>query len=332
MKVCVFGAGAIGGYIAAHLARAPGVEVSAMARGPHLAAMQANGITVEKPGERFTSRIHATDDARRLGPQDYLFITLKSHQVDGALDAMRPLIGPDTAVLPPTTGIPFWYFHGLPGPNRNRRLEALDPGGRQWQAIGPERVLGCVFWVGAEVTAPGVVHDDGPRGGLPLGEPDGAESPRLVRLAQAMHSGGLQAPVRRDIRGELWIKMINSLTWNPLAVLTLSDLGGIADSPALVATARAMMREAEAVATALGARIPVPMEKRIALTLASRGHKMSMLQDLERGRPLELRALADSIRAMAALAQVATPTIDTIYGLLELRNRTLHRANGAPPN
>jgi 2-dehydropantoate 2-reductase len=322
MKVCVFGAGAIGGYIAAHLARVDGVEVSAVARGAHLDAIRERGIAVEKPGERFTARVLATDDPSHLGPQDYLFITLKSHQMDGALDAMRPLIGPATTILPPTTGIPFWYFHGLAGRFVGHRLERLDPGGRQWEILGPERVLGCVFWVGAEVTAPGVVHDDGPNGGFPIGEPDGSASERLMRLVRAMRAGGLAAPVRRDIRGDIWIKMINSLTWNPLATLTLADLGGIADAPELVSVARRMMQEAEAVATALGASIPVPMEKRVAQTMGARGHKMSMLQDLERGRPLEIRALADSIRAMSALANVPTPTINTVYALLELRNRT----------
>lgn len=320
MKVCVCGAGAIGGHIAGHLARTD-AEVSVIARGPHLDAMRRNGLRIVKPGEDFTVKVRATDDAAELGPQDYVFITLKSHQVSGALDALKPLLGDHTAVVPPTTGIPYWYFHGHPGPHRDRRLERLDPGGRQWAVLGPERAIGCVFWTGAEVVEPGVIRQDGAASGYPIGEPDGSESERIVRLSRAMYEGGLKAPVRRAIRGDLWIKMINSMCWNPVAALCDATNGEIAQAPDVVDVVRRMMREAESVAEALGVEIPVPMEKRVAITLGAVHHKMSMLQDLERGRPIELDVLADSILTMRELAGLETPTIDAVLSLVRLRAR-----------
>lgn len=320
MKVCIYGAGAIGGHIGGHLARV-GADVSLIARGPHLAAIQANGLTVETPAERFTTRPRATDDPAGLGPQDYVFLTLKSHQVDGVLDRLAPLLGPETAVIPPTTGIPWWYFHGLDGPHAGRRLPELDPGGRQWDAIGPERVIGCAFWTAAEVPEPGVVRQDGARAAYPIGEPDGSASPRLQKLVDAMQAGGLDAPVQRDIRGQIWIKMINSLAWNMAAFLTESPNGRFADAPDAVDVVRRTMLEMEAVAAALGARMPAPAEKRIALTLRAEGHVMSMLQDLRRGRPIEIDALADSVAAMSRIAGVATPTVDALLALTKLKGR-----------
>lgn len=325
MKVCIYGAGAIGGFIAGHLATVPGVEVSVIARGAHLAAIREKGLRVITPERDQTVRIHATDNAAELGPQDYVFITLKAHQVTPALAAMRPLLGAETAVLPPTTGIPYWYFHGLEGPHADRRVERLDPGGLQWEALDPERVIGCVYWLGAEAPAPGVARQDGGIASLPVGEPDGTRSARVLRLAEVMRQAGLHAPVRADIRGEIWIKMINSLCWNPVAVLTMATLGEIGVRTELVALVRRMLTEAEAVATTLGATIPVPMEKRVAATIRLTGHKMSMLQDLERGRPLEIDVLRDSIVAMRELAGVETPTIDALLDLVRLRAATASR-------
>ncbi len=320
MKVCIYGAGAIGGHIAGHLARG-GADVSVVARGPQLEALRRNGVTVVTPKETFTAQVKATDDARDLGVQDYVFLTLKSHQVDGALPALRPLLGPETAVVPPTTGIPWWYFHGLDGPHRDRALPALDAGGRQRATIGPERVIGCAFWTAAEVTAPGVIHQDGARAAYPIGEPDGSSSPRLIRLAEAMTAGGLSAPVQRDIRGQIWIKMINSLCWNQAAFLTEAPNSAFQNAPNAVDVIRAMMTEMEAVATALGATIPAPMERRIDLTIQATGHTMSMLQDLQRNRPIEIDVLADSVAVMSEISGVPTPTVDALLALTKLKGR-----------
>ena len=320
MKVCIYGAGAIGGHIGGHLARA-GVDVSLIARGPHLAAMQRNGIRVVTAAEDFTQPVRATDDASELGPQDYVFITLKSHQVDGALDAMAPLLGPDTAVIPPTTGIPWWYFYQLPGAYTDRRLPELDPGGRQWSIIGPERAIGCAFWTGAEVREPGVVHQDGARAAYPIGEPSGETTPRLAALVEAMKAGGLHAPIQKDIRGQIWIKMINSLCWNQVAFLSEAINGRFAEAPDAVDVVRRMMTEMEAIAAALGARMPVAMEKRIAMTVGAAGHTMSMLQDLERGRPIEIDVLADSVAAMSRIAGIPAPTVDALSALTKLKGQ-----------
>lgn len=330
MKVCIYGAGAIGGHIGGHLARG-GTDVSLIARGPHLQAIQRNGIRVVSAGDDFTVPVRATDDAGELGPQDYVFITLKSHQVDGALDAMAPLLGPETAVIPPTTGIPWWYFYRLAGAHTDRRLPELDPGGRQWSAIGPERVIGCAFWTGAEVVEPGVVHQDGLRASYPIGEPSGETTPRLAALAEAMTAGGLHAPIQSDIRGQIWIKMINSLCWNQVAFLSEAINGRFAEAPDAVEVIRRMMTEMEAIAAAVGAEIPVPMEKRIDMTVRATDHTMSMLQDLQRGRPIEIDVLANSVAAMSRIAGLPAPTVDALTALSKLKGQVRGVYNGENP-
>jgi 2-dehydropantoate 2-reductase len=327
MKVCIYGAGAIGGHIGGHLARG-GADVSLIARGPHLDALQRNGIRVVSVDDDFTMPVFATDDPAELGPQDYVFITLKSHQVDGVLDLMKPLLGPETVVIPPTTGIPWWYFYKLAGPHTDHRLPELDPGDRQWSIIGPERVIGCAFWTGAEVLEPGVVHQDGKRGAYPIGEPGGETSPRLAALVEAMTAGGLHAPIQKDIRGQIWIKMINSLCWNQAAFLTEAINGRFADAPDAVEVIRRMMVEMEAIATSLGAEMPVPLEKRIDLTVRATDHTMSMLQDLRRGRPIEIDVLADSVAAMSRISGVPAPTVDALTALTKLKGRIRDVYNG----
>jgi 2-dehydropantoate 2-reductase len=320
MKICVFGAGAIGGYLAIHLAQVDGVEVSVVARGAHLAAIRRDGLVLESPKGRLRTRVQATDEPGDLGPQDVVIVALKSHQVTAALGGIRALLGPHTAVVPPTTGIPYWYFRGLPGPFLNRQIERLDPQGLQWKQMPPERVIGCVYWVASEVTAPGVIHHDGSLSRFPVGEPDGSTSERLTRLAGALASAGLDAPIVPDIRAWIWAKMISSLCWNPVATLTLATLSEMNARPEIVAIVRAMMTEADALALRLGVeKTPITIDQRIAAARNAGDHKMSMLQDLERGRPLELDVLVDSIDAMRELAQSPTPTIDSVYALLRLR-------------
>jgi 2-dehydropantoate 2-reductase len=320
MKLCIFGAGAIGGYLATHLAQVAGVDVSVVARGEHLAAIRRSGIAIESPHGTLRAQVAATDDPRDLGPQDLVILALKSHQVVAALDSVQPLLGPRTAVVPPTTGIPYWYFHGLPGPHLNRRIERLDPGSRQWNALAPERVIGCVYWVASEVTAPGVIHHDGSLSRFPIGEPNGTNCERLLQFAGALKAAGLDAPVVSDIRAWIWAKMISSLCWNPVATLTLGTLSELNARPEIVAIVRSMMTEADSLARQLGVeKTPISIDERIAAARNAGNHKMSMLQDLERGRPLELDVLVDSIDAMREIAQSATPTIDMVYALLKLR-------------
>ena len=320
MKICVFGAGAIGGYLAVHLAQVDGVEVSVVARGEHLATIRKDGLRLVSPRGELQARMRATDRPEELGPQDVVVLALKSHQVTAALPGVKALLGPDTAVVPPTTGIPYWYFHGLPGPLENRQIERLDPQGQQWRSMAPQRVIGCVYWVASEVTAPGVIHHDGSLSRFPIGEPDGSNSERIGHLAAALKAAGLDAPVVPDIRAWIWAKMISSLCWNPVAILTLATLAEMNARPEVVAIVRRMMAEADALAARLGvAKMPLSIDERIAAARKAGAHKMSMLQDLERGRPLEIDVLVDSIVAMRELAQSPTPTIDAIYALLSLR-------------
>lgn len=250
-----------------------------------------------------------------------MFITLRSHQVDGVVDKIPLLLGPETAVIPPTTGIPWWYFYGLAGPYTDLRLPELDPGDRQWSAIGPERVIGCAFWTGAEVWEPGVVHQDGTRGAYPIGEPSSDTSPRLIALVEAMTAGGLHTPIQKDIRGQLWIKMINSLCWNHAGFLTEAINGRFADAPHAVEIVRRMMLAMEAIATSLGAEMPVPTEKRIAMTVRVADYTMSMLQDLQRARPIEIDVLADSVAAMSRISGISAPTVDALTALTKLKGR-----------
>ena len=320
MKICVFGAGAIGGYVAAHLAQANDIEVSVVARGEHLAAIKQRGLRLQTPRGELRASVAATDRPHDLGRQDVVFVALKSHQMAAALEGIGALLGPDTSVLPPTTGLPYWYFHGLPGPLKNRQVERLDPGGRQWRAIAPERVLGCVYWVAAEVAAPGIIRHDGSLSRFPLGEPNGASTERVKQLAAAFAAAGLEAPVVPDIRAWIWAKMVSSLTWNPIACLTAATLAELTARPEIVSIVRRVMTEADSLALRLGVeRMPISIDERIDAARRAGAHKMSMLQDLQRGRPIEIDVLVDSIAAMREIAGIPTPMIDDLFALLKMR-------------
>lgn len=321
MKICIYGAGAIGTLMAGRLAAVPGVEVSLIARGGTLETVRRNGVQVRWGHEVQTSHVRATEQPAELGPQDYVFVTLKAQQLNEALAGIGHLLGTKSVVVPPTTTIPYWYFHSMPGPFGGLRLESLDPGMQQWSAIAPERVLGCVFRVAAQLVEPGVVRQTSAYAKLPLGEPDGSQSARATRLSQAMQQAGFDSPVVPDIRGWLWHKMISSLCWNPLAVLTHAPWGDLAQQPQVNALARRMMQEADAIAAAVGGRVPISVEERMSAPRAAPAHKMSMLQDLELGRPLEFEPILASLRAMQELVDRPTPTIDEVYALMSLRAR-----------
>lgn len=316
LKVCIYGGGAIGGYLAGHLARAQRCDVSVVARGATLEAIRQRGLRVNTPTGSFEVSVRAVSDTAELGVQDYVFLTLKSHQVDAALPSIRRLIGEHTVVLPPTTAIPHYFFPDRP-------LEGLDPGARQWQAMPPSKVLGCVYWIGAHVSAPGVVEQDGARAGMPIGELDGSRSERVVTLSRLLTESGIDSKVNDNIRSAIWVKFVNSLCWNPVAVLTLARLGEIGAAADALHTVRSMMEEADAVARALGLEPAQAPDKRIAMTLTASGHKMSMLQDLEHGRPLEIDALATSFRAVRELTTVRTPLVDAVLALARLRSHHL---------
>ncbi len=318
MKICIYGAGAIGGYLGAQLALA-GEEVTLIARGPHLAAMQKNGLRLLIDGEERVARPCCTDDPSEAGPQDFVIVTLKAHSAPAVVAPMQPLLGPETAVVSAVNGVPWWYFYQLEGPWRDHRLESVDPGGVQWDGIGPERAIGCVVYPATEVVEPGVIqHLNGNR--FTLGEPSGEKTARVRALAGALIAAGFRAPVRR-IRDELWVKLWGNLSFNPLSALTLETLDNVATDAGTRGVAKAMMLEAQAIGEKLGARFPVDVEKRIDGAAAVGAHRTSMLQDLERGRPMEIDALVTAVQEMGRLVELPTPTIDVILALVRQRAR-----------
>ncbi|AJC21693.1 2-dehydropantoate 2-reductase [Pandoraea pulmonicola] len=317
MKICIYGAGAIGGYLGVQLARA-GADVSLVARGPHLAAMRENGLKLLIDGEERVTQLRCTDDARELGPQDYVIIALKAHSVPSVLDAMQPLLGPDTAVVTAVNGIPYWYFYKHGGALEGSTLESIDPNGRQWRELGPERAIGCVVYPATEVVAPGVIqHVYGNK--FPLGEASGERTERVEKLSKLMIEGGLDAPIRENIRDEIWLKLWGNLCFNPISALTHGTLDIIASDPGTRAIARAMMLEAKAIGDKFGVHFRVDVERRINGAGAVGAHKTSMLQDLERGRAMEIDPLVSVVQEMGRLANVPTPTLDVVLALVKQR-------------
>ncbi len=315
MKIAIFGAGAIGGYVAAKLAAAGRVDLSVLARGAHLDAMRGSGLRLVEDGVEKVVPVKASSDASELGTQDYVVLALKAHSVGPALSQFAPLIGENTAIVTMQNGVPWWYFYRLEGPFEGRRIEAVDPGGSVWDGIGPQRVIGSVVYPAAEVDAPGLIrHIDGRR--FSLGEPSGEKSERVTRLAEEFIAAGLQAPVRQDIRSEIWLKLWGNLSFNPISALTGSTLAAIVADDGTRTLARNMMLEAQTIAEALGVSFPVPVDQRIKGAGDVGAHKTSMLQDLERGRPMEIDALVTAVQELGRLTGKATPTIDAVLPLV----------------
>jgi len=321
VKITVYGAGAIGGYLAAELALA-GEDVSIVARGPHLQAIRERGLKLLIEGEEKLAQVRATEDPGEIGAQDYVILTLKAHSVAPVVDRMLPLLGPDTAVVTAQNGILWWYFYKLPGPWENERLPIADPGGKIWDGIGPERAIGCVVYPSCEIVEPGVVrHIDGKR--FMLGEPDGKKSERVTALSKVLTSAGLKAPVRTQIRDDIWLKLWGNVSFNPVSAVTGATLEEMTGNPGTRDVIRNMMLEAESVARKLGAGFPVDVDARIRWGAEVGAHKTSMLQDLEKGRPMEIDALVGSVSALGRLTSVPTPTIDTLLALVRLRARSV---------
>ena len=320
MRICVFGAGAIGGYMGVKLAEA-GADVSLVARGPHLAAMKSNGLRlIEETSETTVSPV-ASDDPEELGVQDYIIVTLKAHSVPGVVSKMAPLIGPNTTIVSGVNGVPWWYFHGVGGVLEGTRLASVDPGDAQWNGFGPDKVLGCVVYPAAEVVEPGVIkHIEGNR--FSLGEADGSKSDRAVALSKALMSAGLKAPVRPKLRDEIWVKLWGNLSLNPISALTHATLDVLCTDPGTRGVARGMMVEAQEIAEKLGVKFPIDVERRIDGGAAVGAHRTSMWQDLDQGRPMEIDALVKSVQELGVLTKTATPTIDTVLALIQLRAKT----------
>jgi 2-dehydropantoate 2-reductase len=319
MKLCIFGAGAIGGLLGVKLARA-GHDVSFVARGAHLDALRKNGATLLTGGHKLNVQVACSDKPADLGPQDLVILAVKATAASDAARAMGPLLKDDTAVVTAMNGVPFWYFAGLPGKWSDLRLASVDPDGVQWDLIGPARAIGCVVYAAGEIAGPGVIrHTSGVK--FTLGEIDGSTSARLRRIADAFIAAGFDAPVSANIRADVWSKLWGNLSFNPVSVLTHATLDVLATDADSRPALRAMMEESAEVAKRLGITMPMTVDARMAMAAKVGAHKSSMLQDLERGRPLEIDGLLGAVVEMARLVGVATPMCDTILGLVRQRAR-----------
>jgi 2-dehydropantoate 2-reductase len=317
MKICVIGAGAIGGLLGARLAGA-GHELSLVARGAHLAAMQARGLTLRSKGETLSLRVNAGDGVAGLGPQDAVFIALKAYSIAAMLPQLAPLLGPQTVVIPAINGIPWWYFYKEGGRFDGEPVACIDPGGAMLRGFDCGRILGCVVQASAEVAEPGVIeHTAGRR--FVLGEPDGSLSERAQRVAAALEEAGFDAPVSRRIRDEVWTKLIGNLAFNPVSALTGARMNHTLTDPAVLELIRAILAEGMRLGEAYGARFGMSIEQRMDMAKRLGSGKVSMLQDLERGRPIESEAIVGAACEFGRRIGVPTPTTDIIYALIRLR-------------
>jgi 2-dehydropantoate 2-reductase len=330
MKICIYGAGAIGGYLGVQLARA-GVDVSLVARGAHLAAMRENGLKLLIGDEERVVYPRCTDNPAELGQQDYVIICLKAHSITGVLEQMRPLLAPHTRVVTAVNGIPYWYFYKHGGPYQGSTLESIDPGSRQWRELTPQRAIGCIVYPATEIEAPGVIrHVYGDR--FPIGEPSGEITADVQRLSEVFTKAGMQAPVLDRIRDEIWLKLWGNVCLNPISALTHATLDVICSDPATRALSKAIMLETQTIAETFGVKFRVDVERRIEGARKVGAHKTSMLQDLERGRPMEIDPLVTVDQEMGRLTQIPTPALDAVLALVAQRARIagLYDGRSAP--
>lgn len=322
MRICVFGAGAIGGFMAAYMARA-GIDVSVVARGAHLRAIQAGGITVETRDEAFTARVRASDDPAALGVQDGVFVTVKAPALPSVARVIAPLLGPDTPVAFMTNGVPWWYFHGHGGRWDGRRLPTLDPDDVIWNAIGANRTVGGIAWPASSVPEPGRISlvDARSRPTI-LGTPDGRTTPGLTLLADALRQATLPVSVEPRIRDRIWEKIAFNLSAGPLCVLTETPVRDTQEEAILVETSHRLLAEAAALIAALGCQAESQVERTMGInrTLA---HRPSVLQDLMARRPMEIEPLYNVPLQLAELVGVPMPTLSVLAALIRVKARAL---------
>lgn len=330
MKFLIVGAGAIGAYIGARMARA-GFDVTLFARGPHLKAMQEHGVEVRSAEENFQARPRIVASLEEAGPADVVFLGVKAHSLPQLAPKLKPVLGPDTTVVSTQNGIPWWYFHGFSGPWDGLRLERIDPGGVISNAIEARRVVGSIVYFSTEIVAPGVIqHTEGNR--ISLGEPDGARSERCRKIAEALVASGLRCPVSARLRQEIWVKILGNASLNPVSALTRATLAQMLRDPGVADVIRNIMLEVEAVSQKLGMELPVSIEQRMAGAEKVGEHKTSMLQDLEAGRPMELEALVGSVVELGEKVGVAMPHTRAVYHCAKLLGQSsLAAAQAAKP-
>ena len=319
MRICVYGAGAIGGHMAVRFARG-GATVSVVARGPHLTAIQRDGLSVHAVDGQHHLRPTATDDPATLGPQDAVIVTVKAPALPQVAAGIAPLLQADTAVAFVMNGIPWWYFHALPGAHQGSRLPRIDPDDVLRRAVGPQRTIGGVVYSASAVTAPGVIEVEQPRSRVVFGEPDGRMTERVETLAGLLRAGGIIGEATADIRTALWNKLVNNLAGGTLAVLSGAAPRDVFAEPACREAALRVMQEAAAIAEAHGSRPERNFDQRVART-AGLDHKPSILQDLELGRPMEIDGMFDAPLVLARMAGVPAPTLELLVALAKVRAR-----------
>lgn len=319
MKICIVGAGAIGGFLGIRLADA-GHEVSLLARGDHLAAIRDNGARLVDQSGETVARVAASDDPADFGPQDYVVITLKTPSLPAVVPNLHPLLGDDTAVVSAMNGIPWWFCEHLEGPLQGCQLKTIDPDGQLAAALPVERIIGCVVHAGASVSEPGVIrHAAGDL--FIVGEPGGAAKPRTTALSEAITGSGLTGRVTDAIHQEIWLKLVGNMGMGPISALTRLTLAGIANDPDARALAVTLMEEAMALGDRIGLHMDMSAEDRVDLGAELGDFKPSILQDLEKGRPMEIDALIGVVAEIGQLANVSTPTVDTVLALQRAQAR-----------
>jgi len=310
MKICIVGAGATGGYLGVKLINA-GFDVSLVARGAHLTAMKKKGLTLIENDKEITCSPKCSDSMKELGKMDFIFITLKAYSINGLVEEISTMFDENTSVISAYNGIPWWYFFGAEGQFKNYRIKCIDPENIQWNVITPERIIGCVVYPATEIIEPGVIkHIEGNR--FSLGEPNGAQTERISRISKAMARADLKAPVRKNIRQEIWMKLIGNLAFNPLSVITEETLDVLLLNEENKKTAYEAMKEATSIMDKLNVPMNISIDQRIEGAAKVGSHKTSMLQDYERGKKLELDALVVAVKEIADLLGIKTPTIDRI--------------------
>ena len=322
MKVCIVGAGAIGGYMAVRIANA-GHDVSVIARGPHLAAIKSRGMKLIEENDEFVAEnLTATEFVGELGPMDVVLLALKAHQIAPIVNDMSVLFGPNTVIITLQNGIPWWYFQNFVGEYANRVVETVDPGGLLFKSIDPDRLIGCIAYPAATISKPGVIqHIEGNR--FPVGELSGMKTERVQMVSDLFTESGFKSRILDDIRSEIWLKLWGNLTFNPISALSHSTLVDICQFPLTRQLAATMMTEAQTVGERLGAHFRIPMEKRIAGAESVGKHKTSMLQDVEAGKPMEIESMLGAVIELAEVTGVQTPTLRAIYACVSLLDKTL---------
>jgi len=324
MKFLIAGAGAIGAYVGARMARA-GFDVTLFARGPHLRAMQEHGVLVKSSDGDFIARPKIAGSLEEVGPVDVVFLAVKAHGLPQLAPQLKAVLGPETTVVSTQNGIPWWYFQGFGGEWDGLRLERVDPGGVIASAIEARRVIGSIVYLATEITSPGVIqHIEGNR--ISLGEPDGSRSDRIRKIAEALVASGLRSPIATRLRHEIWVKVLGNASLNPVSALTRSTIVQMVRDPGVCSVIRGIMEEVEAVSNKLGMELPVTIDQRIAGAEKVGEHKTSMLQDLEAGRPLELEALVGSVVELGERVGLPMTVTKTVYHCTKL----LAQSNVAP--